>query len=465
MSLLASNNMNSQWSPNSWRSKPAKHLPIYKDEALLKNSLDKIRDFPPLVFAGEARSLKSQLAEVSKGNAFLLQGGDCAESFADFHPDNIKNSFKVILQMAVVLTFGASCPVVKVGRIAGQFAKPRSSDKETINGIELESYKGDIINGIDFTENERVPDPSRLIQAYNQSASTLNLLRAFSQGGYANLNKIHQWNLNFVEGENANKFSEIADRIDECLGFMKACGINDGNARQINETEFFTSHEALLLDYEEALTRIDSTSGKWYDVSAHMLWVGDRTRQLDGAHIEFVRGIENPIGIKVGPTTNEEELVKILDCINPQNEAGKITLICRMGADKIDSHLPKIIQKIIKEGKNVVWACDPMHGNTIKSNTGYKTRPVTSIFSEIQKFFAIHRSLGSYPGGVHLEMTGSDVTECMGGLQEITDEDLKNRYHTFCDPRLNASQSLEIAFLISEYLKDEKFLSLKSSQI
>jgi len=369
------------------------------------------------------------------------------------------------LQMAVVLTFGASCPVVKVGRIAGQFAKPRSSDKETINGIELESYKGDIINGIDFTENERVPDPSRLIQAYNQSASTLNLLRAFSQGGYANLNKIHQWNLNFVEEENANKFSEIADRIDECLGFMKACGINDSNARQINETEFFTSHEALLLDYEEALTRIDSTSGKWYDVSAHMLWVGDRTRQLDGAHIEFVRGIENPIGIKVGPTTNEEELVKILDCINPQNEAGKITLICRMGADKIDSHLPKIIQKIIKEGKNVVWACDPMHGNTIKSNTGYKTRPVTSIFSEIQKFFAIHRSLGSYPGGVHLEMTGSDVTECMGGLQEITDEDLKNRYHTFCDPRLNASQSLEIAFLISEYLKDEKFLSLKSSQI
>ena len=457
--------MNSQWSPNSWRSKPAKHLPIYKDEVLLKNALDKIRDFPPLVFAGEARSLKSQLAEVSKGNAFLLQGGDCAESFADFHPDNIKNSFKVILQMAVVLTFGASCPVVKVGRIAGQFAKPRSSDKETINGIELESYKGDIINGINFIESERVPDPSRLIQAYNQSASTLNLLRAFSQGGYANLNKIHQWNLNFVEEENANKFSEIADRIDECLGFMKACGINDGNVRQINETEFFTSHEALLLDYEEALTRIDSTSGKWYDVSAHMLWVGDRTRQLDGAHIEFVRGIENPIGIKVGPTTNEEELVKILDFVNPKNEAGKITLICRMGADKIDSHLPQIIQKITKEGKNVVWACDPMHGNTIKSNTGYKTRPVTSIFSEIQKFFTIHRSLGSYPGGVHLEMTGSDVTECMGGLQEITDEDLKNRYHTFCDPRLNASQSLEIAFLISEYLKDEKFLSLKSSQI
>ena len=457
--------MKTQWSPSSWRSKTAKHQPIYKDEAQLNDSLDKIKKFPPLVFAGEARSLKSKLAKVSNGKAFLLQGGDCAESFADFHPDNIKNTFKVILQMAVVLTFGASCPIVKVGRIAGQFAKPRSSDKETINGVELESYKGDIINGINFTKVDRSPDPARLIQAYNQSASTLNLLRAFSQGGYANLNKIHQWNLNFVEEEKANKFSEIADRIDECLAFMKACGINDNNVRQINETEFFTSHEALLLEYEEALTRIDSTSGKWYDVSAHMLWVGDRTRQLDGAHIEFVRGIENPIGIKIGPTTDENELVKILDYVNPDNEGGKITLICRMGADKIDNHLPKIVKKIKSEGRVVIWACDPMHGNTIKSNTGYKTRPVSNIFSEIQKFFAIHRSLGSYPGGIHLEMTGSDVTECMGGLQQITDEDLKNRYHTFCDPRLNASQSIEIAFLISEYLKDDKFLSLKSSQI
>ena len=457
--------MKEQWSPNSWRLKPAKHLPIYKDEDVLNNSLDKIKKFPPLVFAGEARSLKSRLSDVSKGKAFLLQGGDCAESFADFHPDNIKNTFKVILQMAVVLTFGASCPIVKVGRIAGQFAKPRSSDKETINGVELESYKGDIINGINFTKVDRSPDPARLIQAYNQSASTLNLLRAFSQGGYANLNKIHQWNLNFVEEEKANKFSEIADRIDECLAFMKACGINDNNVRQINETEFFTSHEALLLEYEEALTRIDSTSGKWYDVSAHMLWVGDRTRQLDGAHIEFVRGIENPIGIKIGPTTDENELLKIIDYVNPDNEGGKITLICRMGADKIDNHLPKIVKKIKSEGRVVIWACDPMHGNTIKSNTGYKTRPVSNIFSEIQKFFAIHRSLGSYPGGIHLEMTGSDVTECMGGLQQITDKDLKNRYHTFCDPRLNASQSIEIAFLISEYLKDDKFLSLKSSQI
>jgi len=457
--------MKTSWSPNSWRSKPAKHMPIYKDENSLKECLDKIKKFPPLVFAGEARSLKSKLAKVSTGEAFLLQGGDCAESFIDFHPDNIKNSFKVILQMAVVLTFGASCPVVKVGRIAGQFAKPRSSDKETINGVELESYKGDIINGIEFTESDRTPDPSRLIQAYNQSASTLNLLRAFSQGGYANLNKIHQWNLSFVEEENANKFAEIADRIDECLAFMKACGINDSNVSQIYETEFFTSHEALLLDYEEALTRVDSTSGKWYDVSAHMLWVGDRTRQLDGAHIEFVKGIENPIGIKVGPTSDPEELVKIIDSINPENEPGKVTLICRMGADKIDSHLPSIIKKVKNEGKIVVWACDPMHGNTVKSKTGYKTRPVNYIFSEIQKFFTIHKASGTYPGGIHLEMTGSDVTECMGGLQQITDEDLKNRYHTFCDPRLNASQSLEIAFLISEYLKDDKFLTLKSSQI
>ena len=453
------------WKINSWRKYPVKHIPQYEDEKELEMVLNKLKTFPPLVFAGETRHLKDQLAMVNDGKAFLLQGGDCAESFAEFHPDNIRDTFKVILQMSVVLTFGATCPIVKVGRIAGQFAKPRSSATETINNIELESYKGDIINGIDFTKEDRSPDPERLIQAYNQSASTLNLLRAFSQGGYANLNKIHQWNLNFVEEENANKFSQIADRIDECLAFMKACGINDSNVSQIYETEFFTSHEALLLEYEEALTRIDSTTGNWYDVSAHMLWVGDRTRQLDGAHIEFVSGIENPLGIKVGPTSDPVELLKIIDYINPANEAGKVTLICRMGADKIDNHLPAIIKKIQSEGKIVVWACDPMHGNTIKSKTGFKTRPVKNIFSEIQKFFAIHKSIGTYPGGIHLEMTGSDVTECMGGLQQITDEDLKNRYHTFCDPRLNASQSLEIAFLISEYLKDEKFLALKSSQI
>ena len=457
--------MSDKWLPNSWRNKNALHMPNYQNEDHLNKTLNEISKYPPLVFAGEARLLKKKLGEVSNGNAFLLQGGDCAESFADFHPDNIRDTFKVILQMAVVLTFGASCPIVKVGRIAGQFAKPRSSATEVINDLELESYKGDIINGIDFNQKDRDPNPDRLIQAYNQSASTLNLLRAFSQGGFANLNKIHQWNLNFVKGENAAKFREISSRIDECLSFMEACGINGNSVRQLNETDFFTSHEALLLQYEEALTRIDSTSGKWYDVSAHMLWVGDRTRQLDGAHIEFLRGIENPIGIKVGPSTKTEELLKILDVLNPNNEAGKITLICRMGHEKVSGILPKIIKSVNSAGKNVVWTCDPMHGNTIKSNTGFKTRPLKDIISEIQQFFQIHRSEGTYPGGVHLEMTGQDVTECMGGLQEITDEDLKNRYHTYCDPRLNASQSLELAFLLSDFLKEEKLLSKQSSNL
>ena len=457
--------MDNNWSPSSWRKKDALHMPKYLDETHLNNTLEKISQFPPLVFAGEARLLKEKLSDVAQGKAFLLQGGDCAESFADFHPDNIRDTFKVILQMAVVLTFGASCPIVKVGRIAGQFAKPRSSATETINNLELESYKGDIINGIDFNEKERNPDPDRLIQAYNQSASTLNLLRAFSQGGFANLSKIHQWNLNFVKGENATKFQEISNRIDECLSFMEACGINDNSVRQLNETDFFTSHEALLLQFEEALTRIDSTSGKWYDVSAHMLWVGDRTRQVNGAHIEFLRGIENPIGIKVGPSTKTDELLKILDALNPSNEGGKITLICRMGHEKVGNILPNIIKSIQKAGQNVVWTCDPMHGNTIKSNTGYKTRPLKDIISEIHQFFQIHRTEGTYPGGVHLEMTGQDVTECMGGLQEITDEDLQNRYHTYCDPRLNASQSLELAFLLSDFLKEEKLLSKQSSNL
>ena len=457
--------MSNKWSPNSWKAKTAKHIPIYKNNNELDEVLAKIKKFPPLVFAGEARLLQKNLAEVAEGKAFLLQGGDCAESFSDFHPDNIRDTFKVILQMSVVLTFGATCPVVKVGRIAGQFAKPRSQDTEVNNNIELESYKGDIINGIEFNDISRTPDPKRLIQAYNQSASTLNLLRAFSQGGFANLHKIHQWNLSFVEDENAEKFKLISDRIDECLAFMNACGINDKNVRQLYETNFFTSHEALLLPYEEAMTRVDSINGKWYDVSAHMLWVGDRTRQLDGAHIEFVRGIGNPIGIKVGPSTDLKELLKIIDVINPDNTPGKITLICRMGADKISQKLPEIIKSVNKEGKTVVWTCDPMHGNTIKANSGYKTRPLSNIISEIQQFFQIHRAIGTYPGGVHLEMTGQDVTECMGGLQKITDEDLKNRYHTYCDPRLNASQSLELAFLLAEFLKDDKFSSQISSNL
>jgi 3-deoxy-7-phosphoheptulonate synthase len=426
---------------------------------------EKLSNFPPLVFAGESRNLLKQLEEVAKGRAFLLQGGDCAESFSDFHPNNIRDLFKVMLQMAVVLTFGASCPVVKVGRMAGQFAKPRSQDTEIINNVELESYKGDIINGIDFDKTSRTPNPERLIQAYNQSAATLNLLRAFAQGGFANLKQIHQWNLSFVEdSQSKKKFEEMANTIDECLTFMEACGINDQNVRQMKETDFYTSHEALLLPYEESLTRIDSTTGQWYDVSAHMLWVGDRTRQLDGAHIEFVRGIQNPIGLKVGPTTDIVELLKIIEVINPDNIAGRISLICRMGADKITSLLPNIISQVKKDEKNVVWVCDPMHGNTVKASSGYKTRPLINIISEIEKFFKIHRNEGTYPGGIHLEMTGQDVTECIGGVQEITEDDLKSRYHTYCDPRLNASQSLEVAFLLSEFLKDDRIRLQQSSK-
>ena len=457
--------MTRNWKPNSWRDKPARHIPTYSNDEELSVAREKLSNFPPLVFAGECRNLLKQLEEVAKGRAFLLQGGDCAESFSDFHPNNIRDLFKVMLQMAVVLTFGASCPVVKVGRIAGQFAKPRSQDTEIINNVELESYKGDIINGIDFDKTSRTPNPERLIQAYNQSAATLNLLRAFAQGGFANLKQIHQWNLSFVEdSQSKKKFEEMANTIDECLTFMEACGINDQNVRQMKETDFYTSHEALLLPYEESLTRIDSTTGQWYDVSAHMLWVGDRTRQLDGAHIEFVRGIQNPIGLKVGPTTDIVELLKIIEVINPDNITGRISLICRMGADKITSLLPNIISQVKKDEKNVVWVCDPMHGNTVKASSGYKTRPLINIISEIEKFFKIHQNEGTYPGGIHLEMTGQDVTECIGGVQEITEDDLKSRYHTYCDPRLNASQSLEVAFLLSEFLKDDRIRLQQSSK-
>ena len=457
--------MTRNWKPNSWRDKPARHIPTYSNDEELSVAREKLSNFPPLVFAGECRNLLKQLEEVAKGRAFLLQGGDCAESFSDFHPNNIRDLFKVILQMAVVLTFGASCPVVKVGRMAGQFAKPRSQDTEIINNVELESYKGDIINGIDFDKTSRTPNPKRLIQAYNQSADTLNLLRAFAQGGFANLKQIHQWNLSFVEdSQSKKKFEEMANTIDECLTFMEACGINDQNVRQMKETDFYTSHEALLLPYEESLTRIDSTTGQWYDVSAHMLWVGDRTRQLDGAHIEFVRGIQNPIGLKVGPTTDIVELLKIIEVINPDNITGRISLICRMGADKITSLLPNIISQVKKDEKNVVWVCDPMHGNTVKASSGYKTRPLINIISEIEKFFKIHQNEGTYPGGIHLEMTGQDVTECIGGVQEITEDDLKSRYHTYCDPRLNASQSLEVAFLLSEFLKDDRIRLQQSSK-
>lgn len=442
------------WTPDSWRAKPIRQVPHYEDEGALNAALDTIKGYPPLVFAGEARRLKERLAAVAQGKAFLLQGGDCAESFAEFHADNIRDTFRVLLQMSVVLTYGAGCPVVKLGRIAGQFAKPRSSDMETVGDVALPSYRGDIINGSEFTPGERIPDPARMITAYTQSSSTLNLLRAFAQGGYADLNEVHRWNLDFVnKSAQGDKYSALADRLSETLKFMAACGLTSETTPQIRETEFFTSHEALLLPYEEALTRVDSTSGDWYDVSAHMLWIGDRTRDLDEAHVEFLRGVENPLGLKCGPTTETDTLLRLIDKLNPENEAGRLTLICRMGADKAAQHLAPIARAVEAEGKVVVWSCDPMHGNTIKSSTGYKTRPFELVRREVQTFFEVMRSENAHPGGLHLEMTGKDVTECTGGAQAITDEDLGNRYHTYCDPRLNASQSLELAFMVAEELK------------
>lgn len=445
------------WSPTTWRDKTALQMPAYADAEALGTVEAQLRNYPPLVFAGEARRLTKQLGEVAEGRAFLLQGGDCAESFAEFHPNKIRDTFRVLLQMAVALTFAASCPVVKVGRIAGQFAKPRSAPMESQGDVELDSYRGDIINNIDFEAVGRRPDPERMIRAYSQAAATLNLLRAFAQGGYANLHQVHSWNLDFVgRSPSGERYRELADRISEALAFMKACGVNPDNTPALSGTDFYTSHEALLLPYEEALTRVDSTTGDWYDTSAHMLWVGDRTRSPDGAHIEFLRGVNNPIGCKVGPTTDVDDLMRLIDVLNPENKAGRLTLICRMGSDKIAEKLPPILRKVSGEGRKVVWSSDPMHGNTIKSSTGYKTRPFDRILSEVQKFFEIHRAEGTYAGGVHFEMTGQNVTECTGGAEEITDEKLADRYHTHCDPRLNASQSLELAFLIAEGLKAER---------
>jgi 3-deoxy-7-phosphoheptulonate synthase len=443
-----------RWTPASWRSKPAKQMPTYPDQSKVEAVEQRLASYPPLVFAGEARKLKAKLADASVGKAFLLQGGDCAESFAEFHPNNIRDTFRVLLQMAVVLTFGAAIPVVKVGRMAGQFAKPRSADMEDIDGVSLPSYRGDIINGFDFTADSRVPDPERMMQAYTQAAATLNLLRAFAQGGYADLHKVHQWTLSFVERSPAGEhFQELANRLDETLAFMAACGITADTTPQIRETDFFTSHEALLLPFEEALTRIDSTTGDWYDVSAHMLWIGDRTRQPDGAHVEFLRGVKNPIGLKCGPTTDPDELIRLIDILNPDNEAGRLTLIVRMGAEKVTEKFPPLLRKVKSEGRNVVWSCDPMHGNTIKSTTGYKTRPVEKVLAEARGFFDVHQAEGTQAGGVHFELTGQDVTECTGGAQAITDHKLAQRYHTACDPRLNASQSLELAFLLAGELK------------
>ena len=410
--------MANNWSKDSWRNKPVVQVPEYDDQKALEKVEKRLSSYPPLVFAGEARRLKEHLAKVCRGEAFLLQGGDCAESFAEHNPDNIRDTFRVILQMAIVLTFGAGCPVIKVGRIAGQFAKPRSAPLEKQGEIELPSYRGDIINNIEFVEDLRIPDPERQIMAYRQSASTLNLLRAFAQGGYANLDHVHKWNMGFVkESKQGEQYEQVANRISEALDFMDAVGINSNTTPELRSVDFYTSHESLLLGYEECLTRVDSTSGDWYDTSAHMLWIGDRTRQPDGAHIEFVRGIKNPIGMKCGPSLDSDELLKLIDLINPSNEEGRLTLITRYGADNLDDHLPKLIRAVEKEGKKVVWSCDPMHGNTIKASNGYKTRPLDSILTEVKQFIDIHESEGTYAGGVHIEMTGQNVTECLGGTQ------------------------------------------------
>ncbi|MDG4718384.1 MULTISPECIES: class II 3-deoxy-7-phosphoheptulonate synthase [Thalassospira] len=449
--------MSKSWSIDSWRNLPIKQVPTYPDAQALEAVEQELGSYPPLVFAGEARALKEKLGEVAEGNAFLLQGGDCAESFKEFHPNNIRDTFKVMLQMAVVLTFGASCPVVKVGRMAGQFAKPRSADTETINGVELPSYRGDVVNGIEFTEEARIPDPQRQIRAYNQSAATLNLLRAFAQGGFADLTKIHRWNLSFVDGSPAaERYSKLTTQIDEAVAFMQACGITADSAPQLRETDFYTSHEALLLGYEQALTRQDSLTGEYYDCSAHMLWIGDRTRNLDGAHVEFMRGVKNPIGMKCGPTMDEDDLIRLIDRLNPQNEAGRLTLIARMGADKVFDNLPRLVKRVKAEGRKVVWSCDPMHGNTVKAANGYKTRPFDSILSEVKNFFDVHKAEGTHAGGVHFEMTGTDVTECIGGAREVTEDALSDRYHTHCDPRLNGGQALELAFLMAEMIKKER---------
>ncbi len=449
--------MAAKWTPSSWRSKPILQQPDWPDKAKLEAVEKKLAGYPPLVFAGEARRLKEHLARVAGGKAFLLQGGDCAESFAEFHPDNIRDTFRVMLQMAVVLTYGAACPIIKVGRMAGQFAKPRSDDFETRDGVSLPSYRGDMINGMDFTPEARNPDPDRMVQAFSQAAATLNLLRAFAQGGYADLHRVHRWNLGFVEKSNeGQRYRELADRLADTLGFMEACGLTSETTPQIRETDFFTSHEALLLGYEQALTRTDSLTGEWYDCSAHMLWIGDRTRQADNAQVEFLRGIKNPVGMKCGPSMKPDDLLKIIDLLNPENEAGRMTLIVRLGADEVGNKLPALIRAVEREGRTVVWSCDPMHANTVKSSSGYKTRHVDRVLKEVRSFFEIHQAEGTYAGGVHFEMTGQDVTECVGGAQAINESALGDRYHTHCDPRLNASQALELAFVIAEMLKKER---------
>jgi len=442
------------WKTDSWRQYKVKHIPKYSDLNHLADIEKMLQDFPPLVFAGEVRSLKKSLANVAEGRGFLLQGGDCAESFSEFHADNIRDTFRVILQMAVILTSGTNLPVVKVGRMAGQFAKPRSSPTETINGVELPSYTGDIINNIQFDKTKRQADPERMLKAYSQAASTLNLLRAFADGGYADLRHVNSWNMGFVKsGPQGERYRYLAHQIQESLNFMEALGITSRNTPQLRRASFYTSHEALLLQYEEALTRVDSTSSDVYDTSAHFVWIGDRTRFKDSAHVEFCRGINNPIGIKCGPSLEPDELIELLDILNPSDDSGRITLITRFGHNKVESYLPKLIRKVQSEGRTVVWSCDPMHGNTIKSRNGIKTRPFDQIISEVKQNIHIHKAEGSRAGGIHLEMTGQNVTECTGGLDDISEADLRDRYRTHCDPRLNANQAIELAFLIADELK------------
>ena len=441
-----------EWHKSAWRAKPRVQMPDYPDAAALRGVETRLMQYPPLVFAGEARRLKSQLGAASRGEAFLLQGGDCAEAFDQFSADAIRDTFKVMLQMAMVLTYGAKVPVVKVGRMAGQFAKPRSAPTEVVEGVELPSYRGDIINELAFTPAARIPNPEKMLQAYTQAAATLNLLRAFSTGGYADVHQVHAWTLGFTESEKAAKYRDMANHISDALDFMKAAGIDSDNSHTLRTVDFYTSHEGLLLEYEEALCRLDSTSGKWLAGSGHMLWIGDRTRQPDGAHVEFLRGVLNPIGLKCGPTMTSDDLKRLLATLNPKNEAGRLTLIARFGAGKVADNLPRLIRTVQAEGANVLWVCDPMHGNTIKSATGYKTRPFDLVLREVREFFAIHKAEGTIPGGVHFEMTGQDVTECTGGMRSLSEENLSDRYHTACDPRLNASQSLELAFLVAEEL-------------
>jgi len=448
--------MATNWTPESWRGHEARQLPNYPDPEAVAAAEGELRRYPPLVFAGEARALTAELAEVANGRAFLLQGGDCAESFAEFHPNNIRDTFRVLLQMAVVLTYASKLPVVKVGRMAGQFAKPRSADMEEINGVSLPSYRGDNVNDIAFTPEARRPDPERMVKAYSQSAATLNLLRAFAQGGYANLQQVHAWTLDFMgRSAWASQYQQLADRIGEALAFMAACGVNPETVPQLRATSFYTSHEALLLQYEQALTRQDSLTGDWYDTSAHMLWIGDRTRFVGSAHVEYLRGVGNPIGIKCGPSLEADDLLRLLDTLDPARQPGRITLITRYGYDKIEAGLPSLVRAVKREGRPVVWSCDPMHGNVVKAANGYKTRPFERILAEVRGFFAVHRAEGTHGGGIHAEMTGQNVTECTGGAVAVTEQGLADRYHTHCDPRLNASQSIELAFLLAEMLNQE----------